>query len=87
METKINTKSSNITMVKLLFTLCVICLHYYVPWHINTAFMLGAYIYVDFFFILQGFYIEDVFCHLNKAVSEREYIITRLQRFVPIVSV
>lgn len=79
--------NGNITLVKFIFCLCIVMLHYFVPWRFNNAFMVGGYIYVDFFFILQGFYLEDVLKHLDCEHAEREYAVSRIKRFFPIVAV
>lgn len=78
--------NGSITLVKFIFCLCIVMLHYCVPWRFNNAFMVGGYNYVDFFFILQGFYIEDVLKHLNCEHAEREYAVSRIKKFFPIVA-
>lgn len=80
-------RNTNITLVKLVFVICIVMMHCFVPWQFNSYFMKGAYIYVEFFFLLQGFYMKDVLRRLSEEQTERQYICTRLQRFFPIVAI
>ena len=79
--------STNISLLKLVFVLCIVMMHYFVPWHVNSYFMKGAYIYVEFFFLLQGFFLDDVLRKLSPNNAEKQYVVTRLRRFFPIVTV
>lgn len=79
-------KKLNISIVKLLFVLCIVIMHYQVPWQIDKPFMVGGYIYVEFFFILQGFYIENFLRHYDKEMVVQNYVVTRIKKFFPIVA-
>ncbi len=80
-------KNSNITLVKFIFMIGIIVLHYAVPYGTVKNIFMGGYIYVDFFFIIQGFFIEDVVKKYDPATAEKNYILSRLRRFFPVVFV
>lgn len=77
-----------ISVVKFSFCIIIVMMHYSVPASFSEYMFEGGYIYVDFFFILQGFYLlkkwgcENGKNAYNVAV---DYLMNRLNRFFPCV--
>lgn len=74
-----------IALDKFIFSLCIIVMHCIVPFS-SSYFMEGAYIFVDFFFIVQGFFLFEK-VNSNKIALDESflYIKNRIRRFLPIV--
>lgn len=80
-----NVKDRNwyITLLKLLFVILIVVMHCGIPFN-NSYMFEGAYVFVDFFFILQGFYlIKD--SENNPYDEASTYFISKLKRYFPIV--
>lgn len=76
-----------IAVEKMIFSVCIICMHCNVPFR-NNSFMIGAYIFVDFFFIIQGYYLYFRPIKVEEPMDEIYfYVKDRLKRFFPCVMV
>lgn len=77
-------KNGVISFLKFLFCIIIVMMHYGVPSNFSKYMFEGGYIYVDFFFVLQGFYLikdwtlEEGRNAYNDAMY---YFINRLKRF------
>mgnify|MGYP006988853980 CR=1 FL=1 len=70
-----------ITFLKVLFISLVIILHCFVKFK-DGVFLQGAYIYVDFFFIIQGYYLELFTMKIaNDDYVGLRYFISRVKKF------
>lgn len=81
-------RNGAISGIKLLFCMIIIMMHYNIPSEFGEYMFEGGYLYVDFFFILQGFYlIKDWNCEKEKKAFDyaESYLINRLRRFFPCV--
>ena len=74
----IHLKMENIEFLRIIFTLCVICYHFYDELKIWNEGRLG----VEFFFILSGFFLTWTF---NKERTVLEFIGKKITRFLPVI--
>ena len=81
-------RNGTITLLKLIFTGVIIFMHYSIPCETggNEFLFGGGYIYVDFFFILQGFYLIKN-ADYKVEIDAFEYFKKRIKRFFPCVLV
>ena len=78
-------KNGMISVIKFCLIIIII-MHYSIPFSIGNYMFAGGYIYVDFFFILQGFYlIRDQDSDISAFDSAKKYFVDRLKRFFPCV--
>lgn len=83
-------RNGTVSIVKFVFCLVIILMHYSIPAKVGQSERLfeGGYIYVDFFFILQGFYLikRSVDIENRQSCDAIAYIKGRIRRFFPCVT-
>ena len=82
-----NKRNGFLSIVKLLFCNLIILMHWNIPSAISENIFGGGYLYVDFFFILQGFYLIRNWEQKDVAPCDMasKYLMNRLERFLPAV--
>ena len=71
------------TIWKFLFCICIVIMHCHIPFN-NSSFFDGAYIFVDFFFIFQGYYMYEKINSIKNPFDEAFlYVQKRICRFFP----
>ena len=81
-------RNEAVVVTKLLFCICIIIMHYSLPFLHYSYFLEGAYIFVEFFFILQGYYLYEKINVDGIALDNTIlYIKDRILRFLPCVAV
>lgn len=79
-------KNGFISSIKFLFCLIIILMHINIPFGSSEYMFEGGYLYVDFFFILQGFFLIKEWGDCEESFDASEnYLIGRLKRFFPTV--
>lgn len=86
MKETVNKKNGFISIIKFIYCIIIILMHWGIPSKFSEqcVFLEGGYIFVDFFFVLQGFYlIKQWGTEQNAYEVAFSYILSRLRRFFP----
>lgn len=74
-----------LAVVKLLFCCLIILMHWNIPSTRSEYMFEGGYLFVDFFFILQGFFLVKDWNKEDSFLASKQYLVNRLYRFFPVV--
>ena len=74
-----------LAVVKILFSVSIVLMHWNIPSDFSQYMFEGGYLYVDFFFIFQGYFIIKNWEDQNSYLVCKNYIENRYRRFFPTV--
>lgn len=81
-------RNGDIAVVKFIFMVLIIIMHYNIPFAGKKYALEGAYIYVDFFFIIIGYYMVNTIGNQKETIkSTCDYVWSKFKRFFPWVLV
>lgn len=78
-------KCGFISVIKFIFCSLIILMHWNIPSDFSKYMFEGGYICVDFFFILQGFFLIRNWDKEDSYIVTRDYLLNRVKRFFPTV--